>query len=67
MESDNYKDTLQYKICACKDCTNNGTKLMKINYIYKNGYFCDNCAIDLSFHGLGYEVSEKEDDNNGLK
>ena len=49
-----------FKECACKNCKNPASRLMEINYIYKKGYFCDSCAVDIGFHGLGYEILEKE-------
>ena len=60
MESNNYKDHQKYKSCACKNCPNKGTRLMEVNYIYKKGWFCDSCAVDISFHGLGKELLENE-------
>jgi hypothetical protein len=33
---------------------------MEVNYIYKKGWFCDSCAVDISFHGLGKEIFENE-------
>lgn len=33
--------------CNCKGCEKSGKTLLKINYINKTGYFCENCAEDL--------------------
>lgn len=60
MLSTNTKSNQGYKVCACKNCTKPASRLMEINYIYKKGYFCDSCAVDIGFHGLGYEILEKE-------
>ena len=35
------------KICAGKNCTNNGIKLLRIKYLQKEGWFCNNCIIEL--------------------
>ena len=59
----NIKTSYEYKDCACKNCPNKGTRLMEVNYIYKKGWFCDSCAIDISFHGLGNEIFEKKLEN----
>jgi hypothetical protein len=60
MIDNNIKTPNQYKDCGCKNCPNKGTKLMQIEYIYKKGWFCDSCAVDISFHGLGKEIIENE-------
>jgi hypothetical protein len=41
-----------FKKCAGKGCKNNGTILLKIEYIRKTGYFCNTCAHDLLQSGL---------------
>ena len=50
----------RFKVCACRNCQKQATRLMEVNYIYKKGWFCDSCAVDLSFHGLGREILENE-------
>ena len=60
MTDTNIKTSYQYNDCACKNCPNKGTRLMEVNYIYKKGFFCDSCAVDISFHGLGKEIFENE-------
>jgi len=40
------------KVCAGNGCKNNGTILLKIEYIRKTGYFCNTCAHDLLESGL---------------
>ena len=60
MSDVNIKSADLFKECACKNCKNPASRLMEINYIYKKGFFCDSCAVDLSFHGLGREIFENE-------
>ena len=50
----------RFKVCACRNCQKQATRLMEVNYIYKKGWFCDSCAVDISFHGLGTEIFENE-------
>jgi len=56
-----------FKECACKNCSNPASRLMEINYVYMKGYFCDTCAIDISFHGLGHEILREQEDYNESK
>ena len=66
MTVNNTNTTKTYKTCSCKECKNPASRLMEISYIYKKGYFCDSCAIDLSFHGLGHEIFEEEEFLNDI-
>ncbi|HET9807173.1 MAG TPA: hypothetical protein VFP49_09715 [Nitrososphaeraceae archaeon] len=50
----------EFKVCDCRNCQNSATRLIEINYIYKKGWFCDSCAVDISFRGLGREILENE-------
>ena len=36
------------KICAGKNCPNTGIKILKIKYLHKTGWFCENCTKKLS-------------------
>ena len=38
-----YNETKKYKNCAGLRCFNKGKKLLKIIYIEKSGWFCDDC------------------------
>lgn len=42
--------------CIGKGCENFGKTLLKINYINKTGYFCDNCAEDLLHEELAVKA-----------
>jgi hypothetical protein len=44
--------------CMGKGCEYCGRILLKIKYINKIGYFCDNCAKDLLVEGLAISTSE---------
>jgi hypothetical protein len=48
----------QYKDCAGKDCKYKGTTLLRINYLKKNGYFCDSCAADLLQSGIAVKEGD---------
>ena len=54
----NYNDTVQYKRCSGKDCKRKGRTLLRINFLKKNGYFCDSCAADLLQSGIA--VKERD-------
>jgi hypothetical protein len=56
MSSNNIKLNQEFKVCACKNCNNFALRLMEINYIHKKGYFCDTCADEITFLGLGYGI-----------
>lgn len=56
------QDLVQYKICAGKDCNNEGIHGLWIIYINKKGFFCDNCKRDLESYGL----IDTQFDNKGL-
>jgi hypothetical protein len=47
-----YKDVAEYKTCALRDCYNKGENHLKIIYIEKSGWFCDNCTRELKKAGF---------------
>jgi len=51
-----YNDTDRYKMCAGLGCSNKGKNYLKIIYLKKSGWFCDNCTIELKKGG--YILSE---------
>ncbi len=43
-----YNNRLQgYKKCAGLRCENKAKIMLKVKFINKNGYFCEQCASDL--------------------
>ena len=38
---------LEQNICAYKNCSKSGSKKLKILYIHKEGWFCEECASKL--------------------
>ena len=58
ISSDNNIDKPEYKvedICAGLKCSNKPTALLKVKYINKSGFFCQQCTTDL----LQLELAEK--------
>jgi len=49
-----------YKQCAGNGCSHSGRILLSIQYIKKQGWFCDSCARDL----LQNDLAIKEVDSN---
>ena len=47
-----YNDTVEYKMCARLGCTSEGKNHLKIIYVEKSGWFCDNCTIEIEKSGL---------------
>ena len=41
--------------CSCIDCKNKATKFLQVVSIPSSGYFCDQCASDLKWHGIAIE------------
>ena len=60
MNSNIHYNSEEYKQCAGKGCKEEGKTLLRINFLKKNGYFCDSCAEDL----LQSEIAVKEGDLN---
>ena len=51
------------KLCACKNCTNIGTTILKVKYIQKAGHFCKACAEDLLQAELVLNKNMKKEDD----
>jgi|1186.fasta_scaffold628522_2 hypothetical protein len=47
-----YNDTNEYKMCAGLGCSKQGKHYLKIIYIKKSGWFCDNCTGELTKGGF---------------
>jgi hypothetical protein len=60
MNSNIHYNSEQYKECAGRGCNRKGRTLLRINFLKKNGYFCDSCAADL----MQSEIAVKEGDLN---
>jgi hypothetical protein len=50
--------TSNKKVCACKNCNNVPTTILKIKYIQKIGLFCDSCTKDLLDQELAIKADE---------
>jgi hypothetical protein len=49
------------RICTGKNCNKIGTNELRILYINKNAWFCDNCKKDLEKLELVLEIKNEED------
>ena len=46
----------EHKQCACKGCTNIGLRKCNVQYIHKEGWFCEECFKELAKNGLIKEI-----------
>lgn len=46
------------KVCACKNCNNVPTTILKVKFIQKVGDFCNRCSKDLLHQGLAIKIGE---------
>lgn len=49
-------DIKVYKKCAGLYCNKNAKKRLRILYINKSGWFCNDCSTDLLNLGLGFDA-----------
>jgi hypothetical protein len=52
MTSITNREKQAYKICASNDCTRGARYQLKIIYVNKLGWFCEQCKEDLERSGL---------------
>jgi hypothetical protein len=60
-----YQNTIpRYKQCAGKGCNREGLRPLKIRFLNKTGWFCENCKSDLIKHNLA-DPSRTDHELNG--
>jgi len=47
--------TIQHPICARNGCPNKGIHLLTVFYINREGWFCEDCKLELVNAGLVFE------------
>lgn len=50
----------EFSVCAGRSCNNKGIHPIRIIYINKTGFFCDNCKKDIEYLGLAEDNLEQE-------
>jgi hypothetical protein len=64
MNSDNRYVTEETKKCAGKGCKQIDKTILRIQYIHREGAFCEQCAADLVKLGLVEEKKKIEEVSN---
>jgi hypothetical protein len=55
----------RYKICAARDCPNQGIYRMEILYLGRDGWFCEHCKKNLVTDGLLVHHHQQQAVTNG--
>jgi hypothetical protein len=55
------------KRCCCTECNNKTTKFLRITWMPHSGFFCEQCALDLMWHGISQAEEDDDDKKDDLR